>query len=180
MNNSYKQKNIKFGFVVLSPECNIKPLITTINSIKTYSSTSKSICVFSKNCSPKILEDAKQYCPAHISENSITSMINYGLNNAPCEEWNFIIISGSWLTNRFTDKFSCFIENSKDILFPLVNKKMNFVDGTINGMLIQKSAFKDIGEFPEEGSLEVNKSFWGSTAVVKGYKFKAILGIKLN
>jgi hypothetical protein len=180
MDNLYKQKDIKCGFIILSPECNVVPLLATINSIKNYYVKSKAICVFPEDCTPKTIEDIKHHCPTYMGGKSITSMINCGLTNAPCDEWNFIVIGGSRLTNCLDNKFSYFIENDKDILFPLVNKKMNFVDGTINGMLIQKKAFKDIGEFPEEGSLEMNKSFWGSTAVVKGYKFKAILGIKLN
>jgi hypothetical protein len=180
MSNLYKRKDIKCGFIILSPECSIKPLIITVNSIRNYYPQSNLICVFSQTCQTQIVDDASKYCSSYIKGNCITEMLNHGMQHAPCEEWNFIIISGSYLRNCLDKKFSYFIENEKDILFPLVNKKMNFVDGTINGMLIQKKSFDDIGEFPDEGSLEMNKSFWASTAVVKGYKFKAILGVKLN
>ena len=103
-------------------------------------------------------------------------LLTRGLENAPCKEWNFVVIAGSWIRMGLDNKCSYFIESEKDILFPIVDRKMNFVDGSINGFLIQKSLFQDIGPFATDHPLEICKLFWAMEAQEKGYKFKAILG----
>ncbi|MFZ8393467.1 hypothetical protein ACO1MB_14640, partial [Staphylococcus aureus] len=66
-----------------------------------------------------------------------------------------------------------------DILFPIVDRKMNFIDGTINGIFLHRQAFDLTGPFSDDPSLEKSKAVWSSTAVEKGCTFKAILGAQI-
>lgn len=170
----YNPKQIQVGFIVLCPDCNIGHVKTTLSSIKNNYPESKHICVFSEKCHDNDLKEAG--CKAYKGGTTLTSIINEGLSNAPCSEWNFIILAGSWVKRMLDRKFSYFLEGEKDILFPLVDKKMNFVDGTINGILIHKKAFKEIGPMMTDTPLDTCKLFWATEAQEKGYKFKAVLG----
>ena len=76
-------------------------------------------------------------------------------------------------------RFAYFFENEKDILFPISDGKTNFVDGTLNGVFINKKTWKEVGEMSDEGSLEEIKLFWALDAIDKGVKFKAIAGSKI-
>ena len=46
-------------------------------------------------------------------------------------------------------------------------------------LLIDRKTFKEIGEFNEEGHLEMVKAEWAMSAIECGCKFKAILGSKM-
>jgi hypothetical protein len=56
---------------------------------------------------------------------------------------------------------------------------MNFVDGSVNGIMIHKDAYTDLGDMPETPNLSECKAAWGSLAVSNGYKFKGIVGAAL-
>lgn len=182
----YKNKNIDFGFIILCLDYNKGNLNTTVRSLKNYYPDSKFIGV-----SPKKDNDLQLICPnLFYCDEKITSFINVGFKNAP-SEWNMIVIAGNWMRSKLCEKYSLFIENKKDILFPIAGnerpfgRKRNFIDGTINGVLMHKDAFKEIGDFYDiedsysEGKLEISKTLWAFEAVTKGYRFKAILGAKL-
>ena len=77
------------------------------------------------------------------------------------------------------EKFSFYIGSEKDILFPVANRKYNFIDGTLNGLFINKKTFKEVGEMNDEGSLEFVKAEWAMSAIEYGCKFKAIIGSKM-
>jgi hypothetical protein len=83
-------------------------------------------------------------------------------------------------------KLNQFLNSEKDILFPVVDRKMNFVDGSINGIVVHKKAFKEIGDIAPNSlqkvgynDFEISKLFWAMDAVEKGYKFKAIVGMQI-
>jgi hypothetical protein len=80
---------------------------------------------------------------------------------------------------RLNDKFSLFVENERDILFPIAEGKTNFIDGTLNGLFIHKEAFKEVGKMEADGPLAECKAAWAERAVTKGYRFKAIIGSKI-
>jgi hypothetical protein len=172
----YEKKDINCGFVVICPNCNIGQVKTTINSIKHNYPSSKFVCVFPDHCHDGDIKEINKWCLAKKGGSTVTSLINVGMKYTPCNEWNFIVIGGSWIRNMLDRKFAYFIESEKDILFPLVDRKMNFIDGSINGILMHKKAFDNIGPFSTGNPLEICKLMWSMDAVEKGYKFKAVLG----
>jgi hypothetical protein len=172
----YQCKTINSGFVIICPNSNIGQIKTTVNSIKHNYIGSKYICIVPKRCHDCEVKEISNLCQTHRGGDTITSLINEGLSKSPSDEWNFIIVGGSWVRGFLDKKYSYFIESEKDILFPIVNRKLNFVDGSINGILIHKKAFVDIGPFGNDNPLEICKLFWGIVAVEKGYRFKAVLG----
>ena len=172
----YRYKTLNSGFVIICPNSNIGQVKATVNSVRHNYPGSKYICILPKECHEEEAQEIRHLSPAYIAGNTITSLINVGMQNAPCEEWNFIIIGGTWIKGRLDYKYSLFVESEKDILFPIVDRKIDFVEGSINGIFLHKKAFQDIGELGNDNPLEICKLFWGVEAVSKGYRFKAVLG----
>lgn len=179
MQKLYVHKIIKFGFVVLCPNNNFGHIKTTTSSIKNNYPEAKYICTVPETCHDDEVKEIKKLCPCYKGGSTITSIINAGMQNAPCKEWNFIVMGGSWVRGLLNKKMSYFIEGEKDILFPIVDRKMYFVDATINGILIHKKAFDEIGLFSNDNPLEICKLMWADEAIEKGYRFKAVLGASI-
>lgn len=128
-------------------------------------------------------EDVKALEKDHVvavsKKDTVTSVINAGIE-ACTGEWALLVVAGSWVRPMLDKKFSYFIDREDDILFPVVDRKMNFVDGTINGILIRKETFKKIGPMPEQGPFEVCKLFWAMDAKDRGSRFKAVVGAQIT
>lgn len=172
----YHPKTIEYGFVVICPNANIGQIKTTVNSIKCNYQGSPCLCVLPETIHKDDLKEVGKLCKSTTGGDTITSLINAGMRSPPCSNWNFIVISGSWVRPNLNKKFAYFIETEKDILFPIVERKTNFVEGTLNGILIHKKAFKEIGEFSNDNPLDICKMMWAIEAIEKGHKFKAIIG----
>lgn len=175
MSNLYKYKQLKFGFIILCPNVNIGHLRNTISSTDIYFPEAKVVIVLPSNCKKEDLETASKLKKSYKGGKTTASMINTGMDHAPCSEWNFLLFSKGWVRNRIDIKYSYFVDDEKDILFPIINKNMNFSEADINGLFLHKKAFQDIGNFPDMESLDTSKLFWASGAIKKGYKFKGIV-----
>lgn len=171
-------KNLDFGFVILCPEHAVNLVRITANSIKLRYPDWRYICVVDSSATPEDMKDLREICPAYKGKETFSSLINAGMKHAP-SEWNFIVMAGTTVRDRMNYKFSYFIDSEKDILFPIADGKYTFVDGTINGLLINKKTYKEVGDMVDTGPLEVCKLMWALTAIEKGCKFKAIAGTKL-
>lgn len=98
------------------------------------------------------------------------------MEKTTCKGWNFIIIGGTWLRLGIDKKYSYFVDSEKDILFPIVERKMNFIDGSINGILWHKSFYDLVGNMYNDNPLDVCKLMWATDALQKGAKFKGVVG----
>ena len=168
----YQYKNINFGFVIICPVCNSRHLKSTISSVDSYYSTTNKLVVLPKECKEEI---RIKKC---FSDSALASMINTGMSKTECTEWNFIIFAGGVVKARLELKYSCFIDNQKEILFPIIGRKLNFAESEFTLLLIHKKSFDEIGDFPKENSFETSKIKWAATALEKGYRFKGIVGGK--
>ena len=178
---------LDFSFLVLCPEYQIGTLRTTVNSIKAINKKANITGVIRNTIPQKDAEEIKTICNYLVGGESFISILNIGLKNA-FEGWNSIVIGGTIVSHQYVNKMSLFIENENDILYPLAPEKDmhgkikkvndNFIDGTLNGALIHKTAISKLPEF-EEGVLEVSKTFWSAEARDAGMKFKAILGARI-
>jgi len=174
----YDYKELNYGFIILCSEHKINLLTTSVNSIKRNYNDVPLVCISDNTANNNDLLEMKKLCPTYLGKDTFSSLINVGIRHAPAD-WNFIICAGTSVRGRLNDKFSLFIENDKDILFPIANKRFNFIDGTINGLLINKKTFKCVGDMGEDSNFEHVKISWAIKAIEKGCIFKAIANSKL-
>lgn len=173
----YEYKNLNYGYVIITPENDPKLVKITASSIKMKQSNASIICVTRHDIDSESEREIKNICACFKGQNTYTSLLTKGMENCP-SEWNLYVISGTFFENKIQKKYSYFVESDKDILFPVVNRKINFVEGTLNGILMHRNALKNIGCFLESNSLEKSKTIWSYNAVCSGYRFKAIVGTK--
>jgi hypothetical protein len=174
----YSHKNLKCGFVILCPEHNVSLLKCTMKSIQCRYPNLPMICATDNSATAADIKEMKVICPTFKGKSTFSSLINTGMKNAPAE-WNFILCAGVTVDWKMDDRFAYFTESEKDILFPIVEKKTNFVDATLNGLFINKKTWKEVGNMENEGTLEECKILWATKAIEKGVKFKAIAGSKI-
>lgn len=173
----FKYKNIDFGFVILCPEKNLNGLKSTAKTIK-YFHNRPVLAVVPKETTKEELKSFNEFCPTHKGGNTITSLINKGIDTIETP-WATTIMAGVSVRARTCKKYHYFLENENDILFQVLDRKYSFDECSLNGLMISKKAFKDVGSFDEKESLEECKLLWALEAIQKGYKFKAIVGAKI-
>lgn len=174
----YSYKKLNYGFIILCPEHTINLLKTTANSIKSNYPNIPFICVTDSSSNKDDLKEMKDICPSFKGKETISSLMNEGLYNAPAE-WNFFICAGATVRPNIDKRFSLFVETEKDILYPIADGKHHFSEATINGLYMHKNVIKEVGKIPDLGPLEVVKLMWALSAIDHGYKFKAITGSKI-
>lgn len=172
----YKYQNLDFGFIILCPDRNIGGLRGTVRSTNKNYPKSPKLCVVSNDTTKQEMTEFSDICPTYKGKESYASMINLGLKKAR-SEWNFILVAGTHIKTRFYHKYAYFIDDEKDILFPIADGRCNFVETTLNGLLFNKKAIQEVGEF-RELALEEAKTYWAAEALEKGYRLKAILGAR--
>ncbi len=171
----YKYKNFNCGFVILCPDQNMNLLKSTANSIIGQYPESPFICVVEGDTNKEDIEEMKKICPVFIGKSTFSSLINVGMDNA-LGEWNFLVCSGAIVRPKINEKFSLFVDNKKDILYPIVDNRMDFIDSSLNGFFINKETWNEIGHMGDCGPFQIVKLMWGLTAMSYGSKFKAIAG----
>jgi hypothetical protein len=175
-------------FVILSPEPNIGRLKGTVRSIRNnYCDGAMVVCAVAKSIKKPELEEMKEVCPTFRGGETVTSLMNAGLKHAE-EGWCMFIMEGAWLPRNIESRYFRWVEGEKDVLFPIVvtydiqgvpTKILSeFSECTLNGILIHKNLFTEVGKF-SDNPIKISKEFWGLEAASKGTKFKAILGVKI-
>ena len=99
-----------------------------------------------------------------------------------------LLMEGVFLRRGLTERYSRFMDDEMDIMFPIVmdyNRDMiptqiysSFVDCSLNGILMHQKAFKSVGNL-SDNPMEVARVMWADEAREKGVKFKAVLGNKI-
>lgn len=178
MMKMYEYKKLDFGFVILCSERAVKLLQCTANSIRNRYPQVPYICSTDKSSTARDIKEMKDICPTFKGKETYSSLINTGVKNSSTE-WSFIVFAGSTIRRNLNLRFFNFVEDEKDILFPIADNKAEFINGTLNGLFINKNTFKQIGNIEEKGSLEKVKAIWAAKAINKGCKFKAIANTKI-
>lgn len=187
MSELHRYKNINFGFIIISPECNFGNINCTIRSIKKNYPGVQYVCIIGSSATSEDLKELNKTCLAYKGKNTITSLINTGMKKG-CKEWNLIVMEGVSIRPNLDKKYSLYIENEKDILFPIVMEynrdgfptriRNSFEDATLNGTFIHQRMFKASGNFAD-APISFSKLMWAICAHDNGAKFKAILGAQL-
>lgn len=173
------------GFVILCPDRKIGGLKNTIGSIKSNAYERDFICVVGNNVFSDELKEMKKCAPTFTGSNTITSLINTGIKECK-HEWAFLIFSGSRACPYIENRFFTWVKKETDVLFPVVDRKRDFVSGSFNGVLINTKFFAEVGDFPNYtmentgmNDFELSKLLWATDAIEKGVTFKAIVGMKI-
>ena len=135
----------KFDFLILCPERNIGGLRSTIGSIQMNYAESGYICIAPSNANASELKEMKKVSTVHKGDDTITSLINTGMKKTKCD-WNLIVFAGNWIQKGLDRKFNIWANDKKDILYPVFGKKRHFTETPINGILIHKDTFKEVGD----------------------------------
>ena len=178
--------DLDLSVVVLCPERNMGGLKGTVGSVKHHFYEGRDvICVTAGNATAEEVKEMKTFCPTYKGKDTITSLINVGMKKIKTE-WGFLVYAGSCVRPYLERKLYYFVDSPKDILFPIVDRKMNFVEGSSNGILINKATFKEVGDFPEgvmykagSNDFELAKLLWTIDAMKCGCKFKGIVGLRI-
>jgi len=173
------------GFIILCPDRNIGGLRNTLFSVNNNSYNREALAVVGSNATAAEIKEMKELCPIHKGKETITSLINVGMKKLK-HEWAFLVFAGSRL-QPYVEKKLHFAQTEKDILFPVVDRRCDFVSGSFDGVLINTKFFQEIGDFPditmlkEDGmnEFEMAKLFWCLAATNKQAVFKAIVGLKV-
>jgi len=183
----YQPKSLDFGFIILTPDNNPALLKYTVNSIKRNYPNQSHLCVVGDSINPDVLKELKIISPVVKGRDTITSLINAGMKKGH-KGWNVIVMCGCWVHGGLDRKFSYFLESEKDVIFPIIanyNREgkpveifSNFMDCTLNGILIHQKTFKEVGDMTDD-SLEKSRMMWAATAIDMGCKFKSVLGVKI-
>jgi len=175
----FETKNLDFGFMVMCPDMSLIALQNTLKSIKRSHPNCPVIAVVPTCIKPEILKEMKKVCSVYKGKDTITSLMNTALRNLPTD-WGIFVMAGTWVNIRIADKFSRFIQDDSDILFPIEDNIYVFKNCTLNGLCLNKKVFKKVGPFAEKGAIDKCKEEWSLYAYgMCGSKFKAILGAAL-
>lgn len=106
---------------------------------------------------------------------TLTSLID-GLCREAKTEWIYFAFAGRRVQKNIDSKLSLYVNDYKNVIFPVVKRVWNFVDGSMDGLLINKKFHEEVGDFGDADDLEITKLMWAGKAIEKGAKFKAIVG----
>lgn len=178
-------KQLDYGCIILCPDADVNALKLTLKSINNHSLL-PCIAVIPKGIKRERIDELKKMCEVVRGKSTYTSLINAGLKKLK-QEWGFILLSGSIVKSNVWLKYSKFIKSKTDILYPVsridengsVAFKTSFMDCSLNGLLINTSMMKEVGEMPEKGDLEESKLYWAYSAIKHGCKLRGILGNRI-
>ena len=174
------------GFIILCPDKSVVGLRNTLISINYNSYNREILAVVGDDASAAELKSMKEICPVYKGKNTITSLINVGIRKCD-HDWVFIMFSGSRIKPYLEKKIDQFIKTDKDILFPVSENEYDFMSSPLNGVIINKKFFQEIGDFSDiaiekEGTndFELAKLFWCLEAMKHKAVFKGIAGMKIK
>ena len=176
---------LDLGLIILCPDRNIGGLKNSTGSVRHHFYDRDCIAVAGSDVTKEELKEMSEYCPSYKGKDTITSLVNKGMRHLK-HKWGFIIFGGSRVQPFVERKLATFAKKEEDILFPIVEKRTNFVDGSFNGVLINKDFFKKVGKFPEDSlqkegvnDFEMAKLLWCVDAMENGAQFKGIIGLRI-
>lgn len=168
----------KFGFVVIVPEFQPGDIRLTCQIIKsTFPEFPSRICL------PVGVSDADYgFCsklglPIDRGSATVTSLINKGMSKSSAD-WNFILMPGAKPTQNLIKKFLYFCRDDRDVLYPVVRRKVAFYESAISGIFFNRTTNDELPE--REPDLNMARLIWAAKAMSNGSSFKAIVGGAFN
>lgn len=184
----HRFKKLNFGFGILSPDQNVGAIMCTVRSIRNNYPEASVICAVTRNATPSVVKEIGAICTVYKGKDTITSLMNTAFRRGH-KEWNLLIMEGAMVRSGIIKKYSLFVEEDTDVLFPIVmehNRKgepnivlASFPEASLNGTFIHQKTFKAVGDFSDHDSIIDSKLWWSAQAIGKGSRLKAVLGTKL-
>jgi len=164
------------NIAVVCSDCNIGSFKNTASSIKGDFPKVSYFGVVPNNSTALEISDMSRYGRVIKGGDTITSLMSKGI----CEskDWCLLVMCGSWVRYNLVKKYRYFLKSKKDIIYPAVDRKYLFYEASINGILIHRDSFEDIGNFEDFEDLSESKLNWAVTAIDKGYSLKSIVGAR--
>jgi hypothetical protein len=169
----YQAKDLDMCVAIISIDGNTSGILKTQRSMDFLSKNYPSITVMPENI--ELDSDQEISTPIYQGGNCITSMFDVAISKS-LAPWVYLIFAGSIIRKKIDIKLSKYVEAESDVLFPVVDRIWNFIDGSVNGILINKNFHKSVGNFGSGNPLKVTKLNWAEMALEKGVQFKAIVG----
>jgi hypothetical protein len=174
---SFKPKIEDFGFVILCPERNYGGLKATARSIQGHFPDRPHICITIPEADHSEIKEFNEVCPTFVAGKTYTSMLNTGIRENK-SEWAYFIMAGQHIRSGQLKLYNRFCVNQKTVMYPILDKMWMFHESSINGLLIHKSAIAEVGLFEEtEDDFNNIRLMWANSAIDKGYKFIALVGV---
>ena len=171
-------KLMNFSCVVLCPDRKARSLLTTVRSIHNYTDA-PCIAMLPKGSPLSLSEEMKKICQVYRGGATYTGLINSGIGKIKTE-WAIVIFAGTMVKPNFWRKYSVFLEGEKDIIYPITAGHIDFVSGSLNGLLIHSTTIQLVGKLPEIADINEAKLVWANEAIASGYRLKGLLGIGLT
>ena len=171
----FKSKLRDFGFIILCPNRDIIGLRNAVRRVGYFYPEAPCLAVKPKGTTRPETADMKAICDVAAGKVTDQSMINAGLKKAK-PDWNFIVYEGAVIRPRFHIRYGNFLVDEKDVLFPIIDQRYEFFEGTMNGLLIHRKTWEEVGPFEEEQDFLLAKLLWAAEAKKKDVRFKGILG----
>lgn len=172
------------GFLILCPDRNPGGLKSTLGSIRLHSYNRESLCVVGSNATAQEVKELKDLCATYKGKDTITSLVNTGMKKSK-HEWTCIVFAGSRI-QAFLERRWKFATKETDILFPVLDRKFDFVEGSFNGVLVNTKFFQKVGDLPTAvmkknglNDFEFAKFMWAVDAIEHGASFKGIVGMRI-
>ncbi len=169
----YQAKDLDMSVAIISIDGNISSILKTQRSMDFLSKDYPSLAIVPENVT--LDPESKVNMPLFQTGNCITSMFDSAISKSTTP-WVYLIFAGSTIRKKIDLKLSKYVDCESDVLFPVVDRIWNFIDGSINGILINKNFHKLVGDFGHGNPLKVTKLEWAAKALAKGVQFKAIVG----
>jgi len=167
------------GFVILLTELRTAGIYATAKTIESNFGKTKHICVVPEYSKEEALKPIKNISNIVKGGETISSLINTGIKESK-KDWNLIVMAGNIIRYKPVSRYKQWVQSKKDILYRATNTmNWKWEDSSLHGLLMHKEALQEVGDFPEEKSLQFCKLLWGDSAIKKGYKLKGLVGIKL-
>lgn len=171
----YQAKDLDLCVAIISLNSNLNEIKKTHKRIEFLSKNHPAIVVVPENSNLSVEDINVANVPLFKGGNCITSMFDIAIENS-IKPWVYLVFAGTTILQKIDVKLSRYVENESDVLFPVVDRIWNFIDGSINGILINQKFHASVGNFGSGNPLKVTKLNWAERALEKGVNFKAIVG----
>lgn len=171
----YQAQDLDMCVAIISLDSRVNEIKKTHKRIEFLSKNYPSIIVVPEHSKIDITDINIDNTPLFRGGNCITSMFDIAIENS-MKPWVYLIFAGTTILQKIDVKLSRYVDSEKDVLFPVVDRIWNFVDGSINGILINQKFHASVGHFGSGNPLKVTKLNWADRALQQGVRFKAIVG----
>ena len=167
-----------FSVIILCPDCNVAGLRTTSGSVRRELHV-PCVAMVGQDATDNNILELSAHAKVYRGGKTITSLIDEGVSKTELP-WCFFVMAGGWLKENLVRKYLYFRRSDKDILFPVIDRKIWFDEGSINGIMVHRTAFTEVGLMgDDEPDINVAKLLWAMRAIEHKYTFKGIVGAQL-